>query len=74
MIRSEIQVERDFIVGVVNFFTNDSELSTISGSIISSSNKQLFIKGLKDFFELTYEGQYLIQLFGWANTRFDVMS
>ncbi len=67
-------MERDFIVGVVNFFTNDSELSTISGSIISSSNKQLFIKGLKDFFELTYEGQYLIQLFGWANTRFDVMS
>ena len=67
-------MERDFIVRVVDFFADNPKLSTISGSIISSSNQQLFIKGLKDFFELTYEGQYLIQLFGWANTRSDAMS
>jgi len=45
-------MERDFIVGIIDFFANDFELSTIPGSIISSPNKQLLIKGLKDFFEL----------------------
>ena len=42
IMRTETEMERDFVIGIINFLAFNSELSTISGSIISSpKNKQL---------------------------------